>query len=43
MPPGFRDVYQSFWQSGWPTLAHWILPEFDMRLAIIKVRLQGIA
>lgn len=21
MPPGFRDAYQSFWQSGWPALA----------------------
>jgi alkylation response protein AidB-like acyl-CoA dehydrogenase len=21
MPPGFKDAYQSFWQSGWPALA----------------------
>lgn len=21
MPPGFRDAYQAFWQSGWPALA----------------------
>jgi len=21
MPPGFREAYQSFWQSGWPALA----------------------
>ena len=21
MPPGFRDAYRSFWQSGWPALA----------------------
>ena len=21
MPPGFRDAYQSFWQSGWPALS----------------------
>ena len=21
MPPGFRDAYQQFWQSGWPALA----------------------
>jgi alkylation response protein AidB-like acyl-CoA dehydrogenase len=21
MPPGFRDAYQRFWQSGWPALA----------------------
>ena len=20
-PPGFRDAYQAFWQSGWPALA----------------------
>ncbi len=22
MPPGFREAYQSFWQAGWPALAH---------------------
>jgi len=22
MPPGFRAAYQSFWQAGWPALAH---------------------
>jgi hypothetical protein len=30
---------QARWQQPLQALAHWILPEFDMRLAIIKVRL----
>jgi alkylation response protein AidB-like acyl-CoA dehydrogenase len=42
LQPDTPDL-QARWQRPLQALACWILPEFDMRLAIINARLQGIA